>query len=111
MVQHVLELVDWQGEMDGAQHPAFGMVKDVAVEDPCAGPLVEADEKAPGVFERDIDRVLPLERAWTHEHFRKLLDCWPIFVRRALEAAGFRISVVRIEQMWVPVEIVVGHAE
>jgi ubiquinone/menaquinone biosynthesis C-methylase UbiE len=43
---------------------------------------------------------------WTHRHFPNLMDCRPIFVRRALEAAGFEIRAQRVEQMWVPVEIV-----
>lgn len=45
---------------------------------------------------------------WTHKHFPNLVDCRPIYVRRALEAAGFRIADSRIETMWVPVEIVLG---
>jgi demethylmenaquinone methyltransferase/2-methoxy-6-polyprenyl-1,4-benzoquinol methylase len=45
---------------------------------------------------------------WTHKHFPNLMDCRPIFVSGALEAAGFLISDKRIEQMWVPVEIVLG---
>ena len=45
---------------------------------------------------------------WTHRHFPNLLDCRPIFVRRALETAGLRIAAARLEQMWVPVEIVMG---
>jgi demethylmenaquinone methyltransferase/2-methoxy-6-polyprenyl-1,4-benzoquinol methylase len=45
---------------------------------------------------------------WTHRHFPNLVDCRPIYVRRALEAAGFRIVESRVEQMWVPVEIVLG---
>ena len=45
---------------------------------------------------------------WTHRHFPNLLDCRPIFVRRALEAAGFKTRAVRLEQMWVPVEIVLA---
>jgi len=45
---------------------------------------------------------------WTHRHFPSLLDCRPIFVRRALEAAGFVIQHASIEKMWVPVEIVVA---
>ncbi len=43
---------------------------------------------------------------WTHRHFPNLLDCRPIYVRRALMAAGFAIKDSRIESMWVPVEIV-----
>jgi demethylmenaquinone methyltransferase/2-methoxy-6-polyprenyl-1,4-benzoquinol methylase len=43
---------------------------------------------------------------WTHQHFPNLLDCRPIYVRRALEAADFAIEDSRIESMWVPVEIV-----
>jgi len=46
---------------------------------------------------------------WTHEHFPNLLDCRPIFVRRALEAAGFSIRDATITKMWVPVEIVVAE--
>jgi ubiquinone/menaquinone biosynthesis C-methylase UbiE len=45
---------------------------------------------------------------WTHQHFPNLLDCRPIFVRRALEDAGFSIENATIANMWVPVEIVVG---
>ncbi|MFQ5670157.1 MAG: methyltransferase domain-containing protein [Acidobacteriota bacterium] len=45
---------------------------------------------------------------WTHQHFPNLFDCRPIFVREALQEAGFRIRKVRHEQMWVPVEIVLG---
>ncbi|HEX5082719.1 MAG TPA: class I SAM-dependent methyltransferase [Blastocatellia bacterium] len=42
---------------------------------------------------------------WTHKHFPNLMDCRPIFVRNALEAAGFRIENVENRTMWVPVEI------
>ena len=45
---------------------------------------------------------------WTHQHFPNLLDCRPIFVRRALEDAGFSIRNATIANMWVPVEVVVG---
>jgi len=45
---------------------------------------------------------------WTHRHFPNLMDCRPIYVRRALESAGFRIEDAAIEHMWVPVEIVLG---
>lgn len=43
---------------------------------------------------------------WTHRHFPNLMDCRPIYVRRALEAAKFFIEGSRLEMMWVPVEIV-----
>jgi demethylmenaquinone methyltransferase/2-methoxy-6-polyprenyl-1,4-benzoquinol methylase len=46
---------------------------------------------------------------WTHQHFPNLLDCRPIFVRRALEDAGFSIRNATITHMWVPVEIVVAE--
>jgi hypothetical protein len=36
------------------------------------------------------------------------MDCRPIYVRRAMEAADFTIKDAEVESMWVPVEIVVG---
>jgi demethylmenaquinone methyltransferase/2-methoxy-6-polyprenyl-1,4-benzoquinol methylase len=45
---------------------------------------------------------------WTHRHFPNLLDCRPIFARRALESAGFIIREVELQHMWVPVEIVLA---
>jgi len=45
---------------------------------------------------------------WTHKHFPNFLDCRPIFVRNALEDAGFRIVSVDRRTMWVPVEIVLA---
>jgi ubiquinone/menaquinone biosynthesis C-methylase UbiE len=45
---------------------------------------------------------------WTHKHFPNLMDCRPIYVRRAVEAAGFEIKDAAIEHMWVPVEIVLA---
>lgn len=45
---------------------------------------------------------------WTHKHFPKFLDCRPIYVRRALEEAGFAIGMVLTKHMWIPVEIVLG---
>lgn len=48
---------------------------------------------------------------WTHQHFPNFLDCRPIFVRRALESAGFRIENVDHKMMWVLVEIVLAINE
>ena len=45
---------------------------------------------------------------WTHRHFPNILDCRPIFLRRALEYAGFRIENVEHKNMWVPVEIILA---
>jgi demethylmenaquinone methyltransferase/2-methoxy-6-polyprenyl-1,4-benzoquinol methylase len=45
---------------------------------------------------------------WSHRHFPNLMDCRPIYVRNALEAADFQIAGSLIEHMWVPVEIVSG---
>ncbi len=45
---------------------------------------------------------------WTHKHFPNLMDCRPVFVRRAIEAAGFEIRQVDLEHMWVVVEIVLA---
>lgn len=45
---------------------------------------------------------------WTHRHFPNLMDCRPIYVRRALEAAGFLVRDAALEHMWVPVEIVLA---
>jgi demethylmenaquinone methyltransferase/2-methoxy-6-polyprenyl-1,4-benzoquinol methylase len=46
---------------------------------------------------------------WTHRHFPNLMDCRPIYVRRALEAAGFQIEEASLQHMWVPVEVVLGR--
>jgi ubiquinone/menaquinone biosynthesis C-methylase UbiE len=45
---------------------------------------------------------------WSHRHFPNLVDCRPIFVRRAVESAGFRVISTERKMMWVPVEIVLG---
>jgi demethylmenaquinone methyltransferase/2-methoxy-6-polyprenyl-1,4-benzoquinol methylase len=45
---------------------------------------------------------------WAHKHFPNLMDCRPIYVQRALEAAGFTIKTAGVESMWVPVEIVLA---
>jgi ubiquinone/menaquinone biosynthesis C-methylase UbiE len=45
---------------------------------------------------------------WAHKHFPNFVDCRPIFVRKELEQAGFRIAKALTKQMWIPVEVVVG---
>ncbi|MFQ5733839.1 MAG: class I SAM-dependent methyltransferase [Planctomycetaceae bacterium] len=46
---------------------------------------------------------------WTHKHFPNLMDCRPIYVRRAVEAAGLAVEDVELGHMWVPVEIVLAR--
>ncbi len=45
---------------------------------------------------------------WTHKHFPNLMDCRPIYARRAIEAASFEVKETDIEHMWVAVEIVLA---
>ena len=48
---------------------------------------------------------------WTHKHFPNFVDCRPIYVRKALEAAGFTIRKAIAKRMWIQVEIVLGQQE
>jgi ubiquinone/menaquinone biosynthesis C-methylase UbiE len=43
---------------------------------------------------------------WTHRHFPNLMDCRPIYMRRAIEVAGFVVEDSTMEQMRVPIEVV-----
>ena len=46
---------------------------------------------------------------WTHRHFPGVMGCRPIYVRRAIEAAGFVVQQATVTRMWIPVEIVRGE--
>ena len=48
---------------------------------------------------------------WAHKHLPNFVDCRPIFVREALEQAGFRITKALKKHMWIPVEVVCGISE
>jgi ubiquinone/menaquinone biosynthesis C-methylase UbiE len=48
---------------------------------------------------------------WTHKHFPNFVDCRPIYVREALEKAGFKIEKALVKHMWVPVEIIRGSKQ
>lgn len=45
---------------------------------------------------------------WAHRHFPNFVDCRPIYARRAVEAAGFRVRESAMGHLWVPVEIVLA---
>lgn len=45
---------------------------------------------------------------WAHKHFPNFIDCRPIYVRAALEQAGFQITKALTKHMWIPVEVVCG---
>lgn len=45
---------------------------------------------------------------WAHKHFPNFVDCRPIYVRAALEQAGFKIGKALLKHMWIPVEVILG---
>jgi ubiquinone/menaquinone biosynthesis C-methylase UbiE len=46
---------------------------------------------------------------WAHTKFPSYVDCRPIYVREAIESAGFHVNVRRDTTMWgLPVEIVLS---
>jgi ubiquinone/menaquinone biosynthesis C-methylase UbiE len=59
-----------------------------------------------GMSKKDAHGAIFEMYEWSHRHFPNFVDCRPIFVRRALEAAGFSIRDAEKMTMWVPVEIV-----
>jgi ubiquinone/menaquinone biosynthesis C-methylase UbiE len=61
-----------------------------------------------GMSKEGKEELLTHVFEWTHQHFPNFLDCRPIFVRRALEAAGFVIKDAQLRHMWIPVEIVLA---
>jgi len=47
---------------------------------------------------------------WAHQIFPNYVDCRPIDVQQALEAAGFRTKETRLMRMWgLPIEIVLAE--
>lgn len=47
---------------------------------------------------------------WLHEKFPKLIDCRPIYARRSIESAGYKILVAEPHDIWgLPVQIVLAQ--
>ncbi len=61
-----------------------------------------------GMNKKNADDPVVRIYEWTHRHFPNFLDCRPIFVRRAVEEAGFKVKRTNRLNMWVPVAIVLG---
>jgi ubiquinone/menaquinone biosynthesis C-methylase UbiE len=61
-----------------------------------------------GMSKEGTQNPFVLAFEWIHKNFPNLVDCRPIYVRRALAAAGFKIKKALKKRMWVPVEIVLG---
>ena len=61
-----------------------------------------------GMTKKDAKGPVVRMFEWTHRHFPNFVDCRPIFVRRAVEEAGFEVKRDIRKNMWVPVAIVLG---
>jgi ubiquinone/menaquinone biosynthesis C-methylase UbiE len=57
---------------------------------------------------KDARGLVLMAFEWTHRHFPNFLDCRPIYVRAAVEGAGFKVDKTIRMHMWVPVAIVLG---
>ena len=64
-----------------------------------------------GMSKEGADGLIRQVYEWTHQHFPNFVDCRPIFVRRALEAARFSVVQIEHQTIWVPVEIVLARKE
>jgi ubiquinone/menaquinone biosynthesis C-methylase UbiE len=57
----------------------------------------------------DTDGLMLRLYEWAHEKLPQYIDCRPIFVREALEEAGFQVMDSESRSMWgLPVEIIVA---
>ena len=61
-----------------------------------------------GMSKEGQDGLMVKAFEWTHQHFPNFVDCRPIYVRKSLENAGFKVTDTVKKHMWVPVEIVLG---
>jgi demethylmenaquinone methyltransferase/2-methoxy-6-polyprenyl-1,4-benzoquinol methylase len=64
--------------------------------------LAMAKRKAPNLMSRLYE--------WLHNRFPKTIDCRPIYVREALEAAGFTtVELVTRSLCTIPIDVVLSH--
>jgi len=65
--------------------------------------IVSLTKSGGGSLARDIYELF-------HDRFPSVVDCRPIFVRRALEEAGFEVAEATLSSIWgLPVEIVLAE--
>ncbi len=59
---------------------------------------------------KDRDNLMVRLYEWAHEKFTKYADCRPIFVKQALEDAGFEIEdIAEMSMFGLPVDIILGE--
>ena len=61
-----------------------------------------------GMTKKDAHGVVFRAYEWSHRHFPNFIDCRPIYVRRAVEDAGFKVRKAIRMKIWVPVAIVLA---
>jgi len=61
-----------------------------------------------GMTKKDARGIAVKAFEWTHRHFPNFVDCRPIYVRREVGQAGFKVSKAIRMKVWVPVAIVLG---
>jgi demethylmenaquinone methyltransferase/2-methoxy-6-polyprenyl-1,4-benzoquinol methylase len=48
---------------------------------------------------------------WVRNHIPNIVDCGPIYMREALQNAGFKINTALRKHRWIPVEVILAMKE